>query len=142
MHNPHISVMAKSTVTLVVIALTLCSCADITKTAYSINRAHAQSKNHQASAVQYECDSGDKLSVEYINSEQARSAKLLYKNRTFDVYEIRAASGSKYATEQGITPEDGLIWWTQKNEGTLIKMIKDHTIKAEFYPVIESCVQI
>jgi membrane-bound inhibitor of C-type lysozyme len=142
MYNPHITVMAKSTVTLIFIALTLSSCADITKTADSINHAHAQSESHQASAVQYECDSGDKLSVEYINSEQTRSAKLIYKNRTFDMYETRAASGSKYATEQGITPEYGLIWWTQKNDGTLIKMLKDHTIKAKFYPVIESCAQI
>ena len=58
------------------------------------------------------------------------------------MYETRVTSGAKYATELGLEPEFGLIWWTKKNEGTLIRMIKEHTIKAESYPVIASCVQI
>lgn len=93
------------------------------------------------SGMNYQCDNGVTLSVEYINTGKSLSALLIYGGRVFDMYETRAASGAKYATEQGLSPEYGLIWWSQGNEGMLIQMIKDHTISVEDYPIIAKCVQ-
>ncbi|WP_395344698.1 MliC family protein [Ningiella sp. W23] len=94
----------------------------------------------QQPSLQYRCDNGEMLVAQYINEADKQSALLKYQNREFNMYSVRAASGASYATEQGLAPEEGLMWRTQKDEGLLIKMILDHTVSAEDYPIITRCV--
>ena len=91
--------------------------------------------------VQYQCENGNSLQAEYMSSDLEHSAKITYDGNTFNMYSTKSASGAKYATEQGLTPNDGLIWWSQRDEGMLMTMILDHTAEAEDYPIITNCVK-
>lgn len=90
------------------------------------------------STVIYTCDSGQKIVVRYDNSDPAApSALLKYKDRTFDLYNVISASGARYATEQGLSEDRGLQWWTKGGSATLSEMLMDHT--APDPVAIESC---
>lgn len=90
------------------------------------------------STVIYTCDSGQKIVVRYDNSDPAApSALLKYKDRTFDLYNVISASGARYATEQGLSEDKGLQWWTKGGSATLSEMLMDHT--APDPVAIESC---
>jgi membrane-bound inhibitor of C-type lysozyme len=86
----------------------------------------------------YRCGSGQTIVARYDNTDpDAPTALLEYKGRTFDMYNVRAASGARYATEQGLSPDKGLQWWTKGDDATLSEMLMDHTAPE---PVdIESC---
>jgi membrane-bound inhibitor of C-type lysozyme len=86
----------------------------------------------------YECESGQTISARYDNTNpDAPSARLEYKGQTFEMYQVRSASGARYATEQGLSPDKGLQWWTKGNSATLSEMLMDHTAPE---PVeIETC---
>nr|WP_136251808.1 MliC family protein [Ningiella ruwaisensis] len=90
----------------------------------------------------YQCDNQSTLDVTYINSPDKQSAVLQYQGQRIEMYSVRAASGAKYASEQGLSENDGIIWWTQGNEGTLIKMILDDSVTADDYPVIANCIAV
>ncbi|EHK52394.1 hypothetical protein MAXJ12_35549 [Mesorhizobium alhagi CCNWXJ12-2] len=86
----------------------------------------------------YRCESGQTIVARYDNNNpDAPTALLEYKGRTFDMYNVRAASGARYATEQGLSPDKGLQWWTKGDDATLSEMLMDHTAPE---PVeIEAC---
>jgi membrane-bound inhibitor of C-type lysozyme len=76
----------------------------------------------------YRCQSGQTIIARYDNSNpDAPTARLEYRGRTFDMYNVRAASGARYATEQGLSPDKGLQWWTKGDDATLSEMLMDHT---------------
>jgi membrane-bound inhibitor of C-type lysozyme len=114
----------------------------VTQTVDSV-KAALESGNGQSAGniVTYSCDNGKSLQAEYINSQTSRSARLTYDGKSFDMYSTRAASGAKYATEQGLNAEDGLIWWSQRDEGMLMTMILDHSVNAEDYPIVTKCTE-
>ncbi|BCH35584.1 hypothetical protein MesoLjLc_75140 [Mesorhizobium sp. L-8-10] len=86
----------------------------------------------------YVCDSGNTVDVRYDNtSDEAHVATLEYKGRTFEMYNVRSASGARFATEQGLTPDKGLQWWSKGDEATMSEMLMDHTA-SEPTP-IETC---
>lgn len=59
--------------------------------------------------------------------------------RPFEMYRIKSASGEKYGTERGLTPDAGLIWWDKGNEAMLRAMILDHTADPDNAPIIVRC---
>jgi membrane-bound inhibitor of C-type lysozyme len=78
--------------------------------------------------VTYRCESSQTVIARYDNSNpDAPTALLEYKGRTFEMYNVRAASGARYATEQGLSPDKGLQWWTKGDDATLSEMLMDHT---------------
>lgn len=86
----------------------------------------------------YRCESGTTVTVRYDNTDPtAPRARLDYKGRVFDMYSVVAASGARYATEQGLEPDRGLQWWSKGDEATLSEMIMDHT--APEPTAIETC---
>ena len=81
-----------------------------------------------AAAETYRCESGQTIVARYDNSNpDAPTARLEYRGRTFEMYNVRAASGARYATEQGLSPDKGLQWWTKGDDATLSEMLMDHT---------------
>lgn len=88
--------------------------------------------------VTYKCESGAVIVVRYDNSNpETPTAQLTYKEKIFDLFNVRAASGARYSTEQGLAPDMGLQWWTKGPEATLSEMLMDHT--APEPSQIESC---
>lgn len=86
----------------------------------------------------YGCDSGETIVAQYDNSDpDARKAMLEYKGQTFPMYSAPSGSGSRYATEQGLSADKGLQWWIKGDTGTLSEMIMDHT--APDPAAIETC---
>lgn len=78
--------------------------------------------------IVYSCDSGATVTAVYDNSDPAvPRARLSIRDRSFDLHNVIAASGARYATEQGFEPDKGLQWWTKGNEATLSEMTLDHT---------------
>lgn len=98
----------------------------------------------QDNRIEYICDNNQVLSVEYYEravdrSEGKTGINLRYENREFEMYRTYSLSGEKYATEQGLNPEDGLMWWSKGEEGTLITMLLDDSVTAADYPIITRC---
>ena len=89
--------------------------------------------------TEYYCDNSERAGAIYTTRGSESSAMLYYKDRVFSLYSVRSASGAKYATEQGLSEGDGLIWWTQGDTALLLRMINDHSVSADDYPVIASC---
>ena len=88
--------------------------------------------------VTYQCESGQTIVARYDNTNpDAPTARLEYRNRTFEMYIVRSGSGARYATEQGLSPDKGLQWWTKGDGATLSEMLMDHT--APEPTEIESC---
>lgn len=88
--------------------------------------------------ILYTCDSGATVTAVYDNSDlEVPRARLTIRDRSFDLHSVIAASGARYATEQGFEPDKGLQWWTKGDEATLSEMTLDHT-DAEPRP-IDTC---
>lgn len=89
-------------------------------------------------SVTYACQSGATIVARYDNSNaDAPTATLDYQGKSFPMYSVRSASGARYATEQGLSPDKGLQWWTKGSSATLSEMIMDHT--APEPTAIEEC---
>jgi membrane-bound inhibitor of C-type lysozyme len=66
------------------------------------------------------CDNGNVLLVHYDNSNpEAPRAVVAYEGKSFDMYSVRAASGARYATEQGRAQDVSLEWHTKGDSGVL-----------------------
>jgi membrane-bound inhibitor of C-type lysozyme len=72
----------------------------------------------------YRCASGRQILAVY---SAEFGARLSFDGRSFALYPVRAASGARYATEQGLSPDRGLQWWIKGDEATLSEMLMDHT---------------
>lgn len=69
--------------------------------------------------VAYDCMPALLLSATYDNSGATPTAKLTIGDKSYDLTGVQAASGAKYATDQGRTAGKTLVWWTKGPEGTL-----------------------
>lgn len=69
--------------------------------------------------VGYDCMPALLLSAAYDNSGATPKAKLTIGDKSYDLTGVQAASGAKYATDQGRSPGKTLVWWTKGPEGTL-----------------------
>lgn len=83
----------------------------------------------------YTCDNGIKVSAQYYPDK----VDLTVNGTQKELYQTVSASGAKYATENGIEPETGLIWWTKGDEATMFEMILDHTVNPNDYRQITVC---
>lgn len=100
--------------------------------------ADIASSVEQVFTVTYTCKSGQNVVVRYDNTDPAApTATLEYKGKSFALYNVRSASGARYATEQGLAPDKGLQWWTKGNDAILSEMLMDHT--APEPTPLESC---
>ena len=77
--------------------------------------------------ILYSCDSGATVAAVYDSDAAVPRAKLTIRDRSFDLHSVVAASGARYATEQGFEPDKGLQWWTKGDDATLSEMTLDHT---------------
>lgn len=69
----------------------------------------------------YDCMPAQLLSATYDNSGATPKAKLTIGDKSYDLTGVQAASGAKYATDQGRSPGKTLVWWTKGEEGTLFE---------------------
>lgn len=69
----------------------------------------------------YDCMPALLLSATYDNSATPAKARLTIGDKSYDLTGVQAASGAKYATDQGRSPGKTLVWWTRGEEGTLFE---------------------
>lgn len=69
--------------------------------------------------VAYDCLPALLLSATYDNSTTPAKARLTIGDKSYDLTGVQAASGAKYATDQGRSAGKTLVWWTSGNDGTL-----------------------
>lgn len=92
--------------------------------------------------VQYDCTPSQLIAATYDNSDATRpKAILLINDVSYEMYAVVAASGARYATEQGIDPEQGMQWHTQGNTARLVSMSLDHTANLDAEKVLFECQQ-
>lgn len=69
--------------------------------------------------VAYDCMPALLLSATYDNSATPAKARLTIGDKSYDLTGVQAASGARYATDQGRSAGKTLVWSTQGEEGTL-----------------------
>lgn len=84
---------------------------------------------------EYSCDNGMTVFAQY----QPDKVNLSINGIQKELYQTVSASGAKYATENGLKPDMGLIWWTKGDEATVFDMILDHTVSPDDYKKIAVC---
>lgn len=90
--------------------------------------ACATSAADPVQTVTYTCTDGRRIEARYDNSDPERpTARLEVDGRSFEMFNVRAASGARYSTESGLRPDHGLQWWTKGDTATLSEMLMDHT---------------
>ena len=70
-------------------------------------------------ATAYDCRPMLKLSAAYDNSGATPKVQLTIGEKMYELTEVIAASGAKYATDRGRAPGKTLVWWTKGRDGTL-----------------------
>lgn len=71
--------------------------------------------------ISYDCLPAHLLTVAYDNSGPNPTAALSLDGANFVLSRIESASGAKYKTDTGRTPDKTLIWWTQGENGMLVE---------------------
>ena len=74
-----------------------------------------------AAPTSYDCLPAHLLTVAYDNSGVNPTATLSLDGANFVLSRIESASGAKYKTDAGRTPDKTLIWWTQGENGMLVE---------------------
>ncbi|WP_204352211.1 MliC family protein, partial [Klebsiella variicola] len=64
-------------------------------------------------ATAYDCRPMLKLSAAYDNSGATPKVQLTIGEKMYELTEVIAASGAKYATDRGRAPGKTLVWWTK-----------------------------
>ncbi|HEY0624012.1 MliC family protein [Sphingomonas sp.] len=96
--------------------------ADTTEPALTANdTAPGNATAAAPTTVAYDCMPALLLSATYDNSGAAPKAKLTIADKSYDLTGVQAASGAKYATDQGRSAGKTLVWWTKGEEGTLFE---------------------
>lgn len=96
----------------------------------------------QSNTVHYACTPNQDITVTYSTQDATQpKANLVINNVSYDMYAVVAASGARYATEQGIEPEQGMQWHTKGESGILISMTLDHTADPEDERILLSCTE-
>ncbi len=79
-------------------------------------------------SYRYDCDNHWIVDVQYENTEAIANARLTLNDRELVLYSVMAASGAKYATENGLSEGKGLVWWIKGASGTLYENILDDSV--------------
>jgi len=105
--------------------------------AMATSSARAAEKSSGASGpFQYECTNGVTIKAMYPDPD---TAFLGIRDMAFELYRVPAGSGMRYATEDGLTPTSGLIWWAKGSDAMLIEMILDDSVHPSDYPSLATC---
>ena len=88
-----------------------------------------QAPQNEVSPAAYQCNNNMVITAKYIISNIDHRVLLTVDNTEFELYSVMSASGAKYATEQGLHNEKGLVWWTSGTEGSLYHMVLDHAVE-------------
>lgn len=67
----------------------------------------------------YDCTPAMALSVKYDNSVDPPKAAVTLDGKTYDMTLAPSASGARYMTTSGRTPDMTLVWWNKGNDGML-----------------------
>ncbi len=89
------------------------------------NGSDARATAAAAAMTRYGCDNG--LSVIAVYGADDGSAQLTIGKKSLALPSVSAASGSKYASEDGLEPGKSLTWWVKGDEALLIQAPKGAT---------------
>jgi membrane-bound inhibitor of C-type lysozyme len=91
--------------------------------------------------VRYRCDDKKSVTARYINSQKPEDTFVILSidGPSTLLYSVTAASGAKYATEQGLKPDHTLIWWTKGDEGMMYESPLDDSVKPGDEQLITTC---
>lgn len=94
----------------------------------------------QSSTVHYGCTPEQQILATYDNRDATKPKAILNINGVnYELYSVVSASGARYATEQGIQPEQGMQWHTKADKAVLISMTLDHTAQPEDEKTLFDC---
>jgi membrane-bound inhibitor of C-type lysozyme len=96
-----------------------------------VSPAKEQPADGQPEQTRYVCDNGKIVMARYNNAGKESSAQLSIDGKSYGLYQVISASGSKYATEQGPKPDHLFVWWTKGKEATWYESALDHTANDE-----------
>lgn len=95
-----------------------------------------------STAINYTCTPSQNIVATYDNSNPATpKAVLIIDGVRYELYAVVSASGARYATEQGIQPEQGMQWHTKGNNAMLTSMSLDHTARPEDEKTMFECTE-
>ncbi|MFC3903595.1 hypothetical protein SAMN05421749_102393 [Acinetobacter marinus] len=97
-----------------------------------------QKAKPQPDSVIYQCDEQVRIEKQQLDEQTVR---LKISDQLFDLTTFDAPDKSQkyYSSEQGLQPEQGLLWIENEQSATLKSLMLDHTIQIEDYPVIYQC---
>ncbi|MCW4460345.1 MliC family protein [Sphingomonas sp. BT-65] len=92
-----------------------------TENTTAVNETAAAPTAAAPQTVAYDCMPALLLSATYDNATTPAKARLTIGDQSYDLTGVQAASGAKYATDQGRSAGKTLVWWTKGEEGTLFE---------------------
>ena len=96
----------------------------------------------QSSTVHYGCTPDQQILATYDNRDATKPKAILNINGVdYELYSVVSASGARYATEQGIQPEQGMQWHTKADKAVLTSMTLDHTVQPEDEKTLFDCTE-
>lgn len=96
----------------------------------------------QSNTVHYACRPSQDITVTYSAQDATQpKATVVIDDIAYEMYAVVAASGARYATEQGIHPEQGMQWHTKGDSAMLMSMALDHTVSSEDEHMLFSCTE-
>ena len=96
----------------------------------------------QSSTVHYGCTPDQQILATYDNRDTTKPKATLNINGVdYELYSVVSASGARYATEQGIQPEQGMQWHTKADKAVLTSMTLDHTVQPEDEKTLFDCTE-
>lgn len=87
----------------------------------------------------YHCDNGKSVEASYADGEEMPAATLIIDDKHYAMYRVVSASGVRYASEQGLLPNEGMQWYVKNGEAMLVAMVLDHTANPDEAPVLLRC---
>lgn len=96
----------------------------------------------QSSTVHYGCKPDQQILATYDNRDATKPKATLNINGVdYELYSVVSASGARYATEQGIQPQQGMQWHTKADKAVLTSMTLDHTAQPEDEKTLFDCTE-
>jgi membrane-bound inhibitor of C-type lysozyme len=127
-------------------ALDQSSTASLESSNTSVNPPDKQSSN--TVYLTYHCDNGKSVAATYTESSEnsegsadgeTPAATLVIDDKHYAMYSVVSASGARYASEQGLLPNEGIQWFVKDDEAMLVAMVLDHTANPDDAQVLFRC---
>lgn len=112
-----------------------------TVTPPAVAEAAHQHSDAKSAVTTYDCDNGESILAQYDNEGENTGVTLTLGDKSYTLYSVVTASGARYASEEGLTPEEGIQWLTKGDEGVLTTLILDHTAPPEDNNVLFRCIK-